>query len=199
MPTRGSGRRALAVSALMLALGMALAGCTDGEPVAPTPTAVTSPTVSSIPSPTPTTGSVTAPAQPESMATPSAEGAAAAAGYFLSLYPYARSTGDAAAWQALSGEECEFCASVADEVATLVAEGTAVKGGDISIESAEGTEVIALESYSANLTFAEAPTEKWEDATILSTGAGGRYSALVALRWNGDGWEIRAVDLAPSS
>jgi len=133
------------------------------------------------------------------MATPSAEGAAAAASYFLSLYPYARSTGDAAQWERLAGEECEFCASVAHEVSTLAEQGAAVTGGELSIESAAGTEVIALESYSANVTFTEAPTEKWKDATLLSTGAGGRYSALIALRWTGDSWKIRAVDLTPAA
>ena len=186
---------------MVTVLGLLVAGCTDDPaPVETTPASTPSPTPTApaTPSPTPTLEAATAPTRPEEMSTASADGAAAAASYLLSLYPYARSTGDIAAWEALSGEECTFCASVSQEVADLTARQESVRGGTITIESATGTEIIAGESYSAELVFTESPTETWRDSSLVSTGDGGRYEALVVLRWTATEWEVRAVDLTPA-
>lgn len=175
-----------------------IAGCTSEA--APAPTDSPSVTATHAPSRTPSvSAAATAPQRPEAMATPSADGAAAAATYFLQLYPYARATGDLAEWQALAADECTFCTSVEAEVTSLIEQGQTVSGGAITVSSADGTEVIANESYSAQLLFMEAPTETWSGTTLVSTGDGGRYEALAVLRWNGQAWEVRAVDLSQPS
>ena len=180
-------------------VGALLGGCSGGSEPVTTPTVSPSASSTPTPAPSPTPDAPTPPEQPARLATPSADSAAAVAGYFITLYPYARATGDLAAWRTLTGEECTFCASVIDEVTTLTSQGIASRGGAITVESAAGTEVIAGESYSAKLVFSEAPTEKWQGSELVSTGSGGRYDALVALRWTGGAWQVRAVDLTPSS
>ena len=63
------------------------------------------------------------PARIDGMDESSPGGAAAAATYFLSLYPYIYATGDLTAWDEMSGEDCVYCASVRDNVVAIHADG----------------------------------------------------------------------------
>lgn len=63
------------------------------------------------------------------MGTPGTDGAAAAASYFMELYPYVLATGDLAEWDAISADTCDFCINTRAEVERLEAAGLRSIGG----------------------------------------------------------------------
>ncbi|UZN03037.1 DUF6318 family protein [Cellulomonas sp. S1-8] len=186
---------------VVVAVGL-VTGCTaDAEPVAtasaePTVTATESPTPT--PTPTPTMDVTVPPERPEAMGTASADGAAAAARYFISLYPYAYATGDLAAWNELAATGCAFCDSTRDGVTRVHQGGGRVEGGTITVESADGTEVDAGRWYSATVVATEAPSAEHDvNGTILSESPGGVYEFAVALTFASGSWIVDAVDVTP--
>lgn len=63
-----------------------------------------------------------------------AEGAAAAAEYFLELYPYVMSTGDTAEWDAMTwAETCGFCTSVRADALEIAENGEHFSGGALEL------------------------------------------------------------------
>ena len=101
------------IGILAVASMLALGGCTGGakkpEPLVSasvdTPTTA-SPTTTRIPS----VPSVAKPERPADMDRTDEVGAGAAAKYFLELYPYMMKTGDFSEWDALSWDNCQYCA-----------------------------------------------------------------------------------------
>jgi hypothetical protein len=65
-----------------------------------------------------------------------ADGAMAAATYFLALYSYARTTGDLTSWTAISDASCVFCRSVQDSVQAAFGNGYHSEGGLVTIVGA---------------------------------------------------------------
>ncbi|WP_126382977.1 DUF6318 family protein [Actinomyces howellii] len=63
------------------------------------------------------------PSRPVGMDEQSPSGAAATAIHFLSLYPYAYTTGDLTTWKEMSEDDCIFCNSVITNVTDLHANG----------------------------------------------------------------------------
>ncbi|MCB7136570.1 DUF6318 family protein [Cellulosimicrobium marinum] len=61
-----------------------------------------------------------------------AEGAAAAAEYFLELYPYVMTTGDTAEWEAMTHEACGFCSDSIGQATRIVDEEASFEGGEIA-------------------------------------------------------------------
>jgi len=128
-------RRSLAVGAVV-AVGWVVAGCTGGgdpgaspsveEPVAPSP--------SESPEPTPTETGPVKPERPAAMDRDDAEGAAAAAEYFLELYPYVMATGDTVEWEAMSHVECGYCSGSLENANWLVETRSAFTGGATTTE-----------------------------------------------------------------
>jgi len=132
--------------AVVLALGvvgglggsLVLAGCTGEEPVAPEPSTSsveTEPAETAEPSPTET--GPPAPERPAAMERDDAEGAAAAAVYFIELYDYVMTTGDTAEWEAMSHDRCEFCAEAVQQAETIKARADVFAGGAIDAALAE--------------------------------------------------------------
>ncbi|MBO0898921.1 hypothetical protein J1G44_06220 [Cellulomonas sp. zg-ZUI199] len=176
--------------------------CTDGG--AAIPTAATSATapVLPTPSPSPTTepsqDATTPPDRPAAMATPDADGAAAAAAYFIALYPYVYATGDTRAWDELAAPACVFCSSARDGASSIHTRGGRVEGGFITVESAEGTEIDAANWYSATVVATEAPSTEYDaNGTVLEESQGGRYRFAIALTFTVDHWVVDAVDVGP--
>jgi len=63
------------------------------------------------------------PERPAGMDEFTVEGAAAAGGYFLLLFPYVYATGDLSDWQAMSDPECVFCNNVINGVTNMHSSG----------------------------------------------------------------------------
>lgn len=128
------------------------------------------------------------------METPSPEGAAAAASYFMALYPYIYATGDLEEWSALSEPDCQFCANTRASVEEQFARGAVGGGSAITVESANGTEISPGAFYSADLVITQdASYEVSKDGTRTPVGEGGRFRLHFALAWE-SGWLVRAVD-----
>ena len=133
----GSWGRSWSVGAIALVIGMGvvLGGCSTPAPeVEKTP-----PVVSQAPSPTPTpTPTPTGPVKPErpaDMDRTDEVGAAAAATYFLELYPYVMATGDIEEWGQVSmTETCELCTAVMGHVEDYVSSGNRYVGGGVSVD-----------------------------------------------------------------
>jgi hypothetical protein len=90
------------------------------------------------PSPTPSVPAK--PERPEAMERDDAEGAAAAAEYFIELYPYVMATGDTAEFEAMSHRACGFCADALEDTARFQKSDQMYEGGD-----ATGTVLVTYE------------------------------------------------------
>ena len=139
-------RRSLAVGAV-LAVGWVVAGCSGGGDPGPSPSVEepVAPSPSESPEPTPTETGPVKPERPAAMDRDDAEGAAAAAEYFLELYPYVMATGDTAEWDAMTwAETCGFCIGVRDTALEIRSAGDSYSGSETTVDSAEAGEVDTL-------------------------------------------------------
>jgi len=130
-------RRSLALGAVVAA-GLVVTGCTGGEPE-PSPTVEESggSTPTKTPEPEPTGTEPAKPERPAAMDNDDAEGAAAAAEYFASLYGYTLSTLDSDEWERLSHEACGFCSETLEQVNWLREAGGKHTGGELTLDIAE--------------------------------------------------------------
>jgi len=133
------------------------------------------------------------------MDTPSAEGAAAAAAYFMSLYGYTWATGDTSLWDDLSAATCTFCSAVRDDVEAARAQGLHDSGSVIEVVESRGTEIDPEVWYSADLRVVQGPsTRRDSDGTLVSESDGGAFEMAVELSW-ADGWQVDAADVIESN
>ncbi|GAA1860872.1 DUF6318 family protein [Myceligenerans crystallogenes] len=119
-----------------LVLLLALAGCT-GEPTPspePTGSGTTTPATSTPSGDASATPEVQKPDRPQAMERDDARGAAAAAEYFIELYPYVMATADTAEFEAMSHEACGFCDGVLKDARAISAAGNRFVGGDTQAE-----------------------------------------------------------------
>lgn len=121
---------------LVVTAGLALSACT-GSPGDPEASASSvddpTPVVSASPSPT----GPAKPERPEAMNRKDAEGAAAAAEYFIELYPYVMATGDVEEFEAMSHRACGFCADALEQAERIEAHGYTYTGGDSDLSITE--------------------------------------------------------------
>ena len=130
------------------------------------------------------------------MATASSEGAAAAASYFISLYPHVYATGDLTEWDALAAESCAFCSSTRDGANEVQQSGQRIEGGAITIESAEGTEIDAGRWYSATLLATEATSVRYDGSgAVVKETPEQRHQIFVALSFADGAWVIDGVEV----
>lgn len=119
---------AMRIAGLVLAAGLALSACTGAKPdpeVSAGPTGDPTPTASASPSPP----VPTKPERPEAMEREDAEGAAAAAEYFIELYPYVMATGDTEEFEAMSHRACGFCDDALEQAKRIEARNYTYSGG----------------------------------------------------------------------
>ncbi|WP_435737369.1 DUF6318 family protein [Cellulosimicrobium sp. PMB13] len=124
-------RRVLGLGAVVT-VGLVVGGCTAEEPVEPEPSTNTaeSPEVTEEPEPTPTETGPVKPERPAAMEQEDAEGAAAAAEYFIELYDYVMTTGDTTEWRAMSLESCTFCQGSIEQANQISSRSDVFEGGD---------------------------------------------------------------------
>ena len=126
-------RRTASVAALAVATAV-LAGCA-GAPSPPRQTVTqTTRVASSAPSPVPVPKVVAAPVRPDGMERTDEAGAAAAAMYFMKLNSYVLATGDASEWDAVSGQDCDFCSNTAADVDAVYSKGHYYAGPAASVD-----------------------------------------------------------------
>lgn len=128
----GAGMR---VAGLIVAVGFALSACTGSTPdpeVSGSSTGESTPVASESASPTPSVPAK--PQRPEAMKRDDAEGAAAAAEYFIELYPYVMATGDTAEFEAMSHRACGFCDELASQASAIQDAGETFVGGETTVK-----------------------------------------------------------------
>lgn len=183
-------------TALAAVLAAVLAGCSapDDEP-APVATSPR-PAGSVLAPPSPTSAMPTVPplpTPPADMARDDEVGAVAAARYFLDLYAYTESTQDTGPWEAMSHDDCVFCRSVLDDVATQVAAGQVTHSAAMSITSQEIEELNPL-AFAISLIVTKRPEELWTlDGQFVAAGddVGGGIRLIVVR--HPDSWLVREV------
>lgn len=121
---------------LIVTAGLALSACTgsSGDPEASaSSTDGPTPVASASPSPT----APAKPERPEAMNRKDAEGAAAAAEYFIELYPYVMATGDVEEFEAMSHRACGFCEDALEQAERIEVHGYTYTGGDTDLSVTE--------------------------------------------------------------
>lgn len=127
---------------------------------------------------------------------PTGDGAAAAAAYFLQLYPYAYATGDLSEWSAMSDPGCGFCSNVRDNVTRLESSGHRDDESRVFVVSQHGVGIVDGESYSAVVVIDQTPSrELAPDGSVVASDDGGRFEMTFALAWDGT-WRVVEVDVA---
>ncbi|MFD7309237.1 DUF6318 family protein [Promicromonospora sp. NPDC059942] len=118
---------------LIVTAGLALTGCTGSPPdpeASSAPSGVSTPAASASPSP-----SLPAkPERPEAMKRKDAEGAAAAAEYFIELYPYVMATGDTEEFEAMSHRACGFCEQAIKDAERIQDQDRLFQGGTTEVK-----------------------------------------------------------------
>ncbi|MBD7982327.1 DUF6318 family protein [Oerskovia merdavium] len=118
--------------ALVVGIGVVLGGCSTPAPEVEKTPSVVSEAPSPTPTPTPVPTGPVKPERPADMDRTDEVGAAAAATYFLELYPYVMATGDLEEWDAMTfAELCGFCTSVRDQAQEIANDGDTYRGGEI--------------------------------------------------------------------
>lgn len=138
--TTGRAARTCAAAVAALLTAGLLTACSDSEsPQGDPPSSTTATTpetgdTDATSSPDPSEPDVDKPERPAAMDKKNADGAAAAAEYFLSLRSYVLSTGDTTEWRAMSYKTCGYCRSAMDQSKTIAKEGDKYEGGEISAD-----------------------------------------------------------------
>ena len=192
-----AARATAVVGVLLVSVGIVvgLAGCSPDQP---TPIASATATVSRTPTPTPTPTiamptPAASPTLPAEWTDDGSAGAEAAARYFVDLYTYTESSQDVGPWIGISNDECVFCQSVLDDVASQKAAGTITRSSPMTVTSATTEELNPL-AFSVVLTVAKEPETLWSvDGHLIREGedVGGTLT-LVVLR-DPDAWVLRAI------
>jgi len=113
-----------------------LAAC-SGPAQEPSSDAATSTRSDPTRSPSPSASAVTGvekPERPAAMKKKDAEGAAAAAEYFLSLYDYTKRSGDTREWDGMSHRSCQFCETVHARALEIQQRGLVLEGGGLTAD-----------------------------------------------------------------
>ena len=132
------------------------------------------------------------------MEEPTADGAAAAATYFMQLYAYIYATGDTSTWRAMSAQTCEFCLDSATDAETLAAAGSRDLT-PVAVTSAEGQELKDDEWFRALLVVTQPPTVEIDSAgNETQTSDGGTFDVTFAMTWS-NGWVIDSVGIEPKA
>ena len=196
----GSAVRAGALRAAVVSIAavLARAGCTGTASPAPSPPGTPGPGVPSGPTttPSPSTAPIAPPARPTAMDRHDADGAIAAATYFIALYPYVYATGDLAAWKAMSDSACIFCASVTGNVDEMIALEHSSEGPSITVESARNVPTAEeAGSFAIELRVEQGPSIERDKAGVIVDRAANTTSLLmvVALKRSGVDWSVQEV------
>lgn len=128
----------------------------------------------------------------------SVDGAIAAATYFLELYPYVYNTGDLAEWTAMSHPECQFCASVVENVTAMHKQGHHSEGAEVSVLESRGTEVTPDEYVDVALRLRQGPSRELDAQGKVvdeTTSAVEHDAHVVVVREASGPWVVRAVQI----
>ncbi|MGN6238856.1 MAG: DUF6318 family protein [Cellulosimicrobium cellulans] len=188
---------------VVVAVGWVVAGCTGGDDPGPSPSVdepvVPSPSESEPSEPSPTETGPAKPERPAAMDRDDAEGAAAAAEYFLSLYAYVLATGDTAEWDAMTwAETCTFCTSVRDRAGEVRANNDSFTGAGIDVTNPDvGLYDDFVGGFPVLFDFVQSPHKRVAvDGSVVSEDQGASGKLQIDMKHLADGWLVLAVTSA---
>lgn len=191
-------RTAQGAFAIALLAGVpSVTSCTTTDPSDGGSTTSSSPTGAPAASPSPTVppGPDAPPERDPAMDTPSADGAAALAAYFVGVYDYAYATGDTGELARLSSDSCSFCKSAISDIKQSRAAGDIEEGGGTVVEYADGVEISPSEWYTATLRVKQrASTRRSATGEVVVQDPESRSDLYFAISWV-NGWRVDAVDV----
>ncbi|MFD2793986.1 DUF6318 family protein [Promicromonospora vindobonensis] len=123
------GNAAIRMAGLVVAAGLALSACTGSTPEADADASPSGERASASPSASPSSSGPVKPERPDAMKRKDAKGAAAAAEYFIELYPYVMATGDTEEFEAMSHRACDYCRGTLENAAWLQKTRGSFEGG----------------------------------------------------------------------
>ncbi|CAM3592817.1 DUF6318 family protein [Isoptericola cucumis] len=198
---RRSARPSATVVAALLTVGL-LSACSGAETPQEDPgTTTTAPPEETSASPTPsaTEEGVEKPERPAAMDKKNADGAAAAAEYFLSLRSYTLSTGDTSEWKAMSHKTCGYCESALGQAKRIVKEDDHFEGGEVTAKVTkkyQRDEATGIWPVDADVEEAAIRVTDKAGDTIFSTDTA-RYASRIEVGLMGDDWVIVEVADVP--
>ncbi|SMF05163.1 hypothetical protein SAMN02744115_01124 [Cellulosimicrobium cellulans J1] len=125
-----------------------------------------------------------------------AEGAAAAAKYFLELYPYVMTTGDTTEWDAMTwAESCTFCTTVRADALEIAANGDTFTGAAITVSNPDVGELDTfIGGYPILFDFEQEPHRRLSpNGTLVSEDDGDRGRLQIDIMNNDGQWLVLAV------
>ena len=163
------------------------------QPVAPEPEPEPEPT----PEPAaPERPVVAKPVPPESIGRSDMFGAAAAAQYFLELYPYVYATGDLADWTSMAHPECLFCSIVAENVEAIYARGDFATGGNLTFDTVLGRGPLPGEEFfRVDIQATQSPLSTVGVSGVETTSRTSRNLLIFAIGRAGEQWFVRDVQV----
>ncbi|MHA7618103.1 DUF6318 family protein [Cellulosimicrobium cellulans] len=178
--------------------GCLVAGCTGGGEPAPSPPVETSAeaSVTETPEPEPTTTGPPKPERPAAMERDDAEGAAAAAEYFLELYDDVLTTGDTTEWDSMSWTEtCEFCTNVSADAAEIASSGDDYAGSAIALSNINVGELDTLiGGYPVTAEFKQDALVRTDSAGTIVEKSGPSDGRLqIDMLHDGAGWRVLSL------
>lgn len=200
--TRRARRRSLPlVCALAVVLGLGACDPGDdptdpGTTVSGETTEPTTPESSETPSgEIPTPPEVDQPVPPEEMGVDDREGAAAAAEFFFAVLDYARTTGDTRLLEALSSEDCDYCASMLDTINGLSEDGGWIRSAGFVLEDIRVQYADDGEGYLVRFVLSVPElTVFYGDGSQEVIEAATHPNFALATRWSGDGFVVDGVN-----
>ncbi|MCP2285432.1 hypothetical protein APR04_004364 [Promicromonospora umidemergens] len=120
------GSAAIRMAGMVVAAGLVMSACTGSPGADPSPPGEP-PSAAPVASPSPSLPAK--PERPDAMKREDAEGAAAAAEYFIELYPYVMATGDIEEFEAMSHRACDYCTGALENAAWLQETRGTFEGG----------------------------------------------------------------------
>lgn len=196
--------RRVSAACVTVVAAAVLAACSDpgstGSPSDPTETAESVQSPAASPSES-LASDVEKPQRPAAMEKKDAEGAAAAAEYFLSLRSYIMKTGDTAEWEAMSHRTCGYCASGLEQAEAISEHSYAFKGGEISASLSEAYERDALTGiWPLDLATDEAEIRVVDaEGKPIFKSDGSRYMSRVEVGLKGGRWVVIEVVTDPEN
>ena len=178
----------------VVASGLLLGGCGDGEPADPVTTST--PSVSPTPEPSPTVDLTKQPQRSAAMDEPTKDGAIAAATYVLDLIAYTFASGDTSLWRSFTASSCELCVGLAGDVEAMVEMDESSTGAAFTIEQAEAREIAEARWFGVEMLVTQNASQRFDaDGTTVGSDPAGRYTAVFALSWD-DGWRVEELGFA---
>lgn len=189
-------RRAPAL-AVIAAIALALAACTDEPEPSGLPTNTATPPATTTPPPS-TTPPRTPPAAPPTIHEHTDEGAKAAAIFFVEALEHLFNTGDPSSIQAAAIPDCTSCTKITDNVDSLYKSGGHITTGAYIVDAAAIQENISSTSKILTLQGTRPAHEQFDSSgKQIKTESAAPLQISCLMLWDGARWVVEEYGEAP--